>query len=216
MKGTIQMNDYMTISQAATYLNVRQETLRRWEKLGKIQPYRTNGNQRRYTKEMLDAVLNGDHQQTNVNQKLTIGYCRVSSNNQQEDLNRQIHVVQTYCENQGKPFRIIKDQGSGLNYKRPGFQKLIKAICHQECDKIVINYQDRLARFGFDLIRLICQEHHVELIVLNQTQIEDPNQELVEDVLSLITVFSAKLYGRRSHKNVKIVKTNEELFTKNS
>lgn len=169
------MNGYMTISQAATYLNVRQETLRRWEKLGKIQPYRTNGNQRRYTKEMLDSVLNGDHQQTNINQKLTIGYCRVSSNHQQEDLNRQIHVVQTYCENQGKPFRIIKDQGSGLNYRRPGFQKLIKAICHQECDKIVINYQDRLVRFGFDLIRLICQEHHVELIVLNQTQIEDPN-----------------------------------------
>lgn len=208
------MTDYLTIAQAAEYLHVRRETLRRWEKLGKVKPFRTSGNQRRYTKMMLDGLLTGDHQQKETPQKVTIGYCRVSSNHQKADLQRQIHVVQAYCENQGSPFKIIKDQGSGLNYQRPGFRKLIKAICHQQCDKIVVNYQDRLARFGFDLIKLICQEHHVALVVLNQTQIEDPNGELVQDTLSVIKDSSAKLYGRRSQENAKIIKTNQAFFTK--
>ena len=94
-----------------------------------------------------------------------------------------------------------------------GFLKLIHLICSKQCNEIVVNYQDRLARFGFDLIQTICEENQVKLTVINQTQTEDPNQELVDDVLSIITVFYAKLYGKRSHKNEKVIKANKELFS---
>lgn len=209
------MSNYYTISQAAKYLHVGISTLRFWETEGKIKPLRTTGNQRRYTKDMLDGVLTGNKVK-NTKYKPIIGYCRVSSSHQKDDLNRQKEVIQTYCEKQGQPFRIITDIGSGLNYKRKGFNELIRLICNHQCSQIVVNYQDRLVRFGFDLMQTICQENDVELIVLNQTQIEDPNQELVQDVLSVITVFSAKLYGKRSHKNAKIINENKELFTKDN
>lgn len=210
------MEEYFTISQAAQYLNVAKITLRRWEEEGKIKPLRTSGNQRRYTQAMLDSVLNGNGMAKQKNQLLVIGYCRVSSGRQKDDLARQKKIVQTYLENQGQPFEIISDIGSGLNYKKKGLAKLIHFICTKQCDKIVVNYQDRLVRFGFDLIEDICRENNVEIIVINQTKDIDDNQELVDDVLSVITVFSAKLYGKRSHKNAKIVSTNKDLFTENS
>ena len=209
------MNEYLTIKKAAQYLHVSESTLRRWEAENKIKPYRTNGNQRRYTKSMLDGMLNGT-QNIDNNQSLTIGYCRVSSNHQKQDLDRQKQVVQYYCEKNGHPFKMIIDQGSGLNYNRPGFKKLIHLICQRQCNEIVVNYQDRLARFGFDLIKQICQENNVKLTIINQTDNIDPNQELIADVLSVITVFSAKLYGRRSHRNAKIVKANKEFFSENN
>ena len=89
-------------------------------------------------------------------------------------------------------------------------------ICQRQCNEIVVNYQDRLARFGFDLIKQICQENNVKLTIINQTDNIDPKQELVADVLSVITVFSAKLYGRRSHRNAEIVKANKEFFSENN
>mgnify|MGYP001853643558 CR=1 FL=1 len=203
----------MSIKKAAEYLGASEYTLRDWERKGKIKPTRTLGNQRRYTKEMLDEMLTNTKR---VKSKLIIGYCRVSSSHQQKDLARQVEVVQAYCEKQGQPFKIIKDIGSGLNYKRKGFLELIHLICTKQCNEIVVNYQDRLARFGFDLIQAITDENQVKLTVINQTEQNDPNQELVEDVLTVITVFSAKLYGKRSHKNAKIVKENQELFSQDS
>lgn len=206
------MTQYYSIKQASKYLHVVPSTLRRWEDEGKIKPFRTSGNQRRYTQNMLDAVLQGTQVKEN-NYKLVIGYCRVSSSHQKTDLTRQQRVVTTYCEAQGKPFKIISDVGSGLNYKRKGFNELIHYICQRQCDTIVVNYQDRLVRFGFDLIKTICQENQVNLVVINQTTANDPDQELVQDVLSVITVFSAKLYGKQSHKNEKIIKESKEMFT---
>lgn len=205
---------YMAISQAAEYLHVGVSTLRRWEREGKIKPYRTEGNERRYTKEMLDNVLVGKRPVSKRNTELVIGYCRVSSSHQKEDLERQKTVVQAYCERQGAPFRIISDVGSGLNYQKKGLQKLIHLICTNQCSEIVVNYKDRLVRFGFELIKEMCKEHDVKITVINQTEDEEPNEELVDDVLSVITVFSAKLYGKRSHKNEKIVKESKNLFSK--
>lgn len=215
-KESIIMENYLKIGEAAEYLNVTEDALRKWEQKNLIKPYRTVGNQRRYTKKMLDQALVGYNSKNDLPTKLTIGYCRVSSAHQKEDLQRQIAIVQTYCEKQGKPFKIIQDVGSGLNYEREGFLKLIHMICQKQCDEIIVNYQDRLARFGFELIKTICDENQVKLTVINQTQVEDPNQELVDDVLSIITVFSAKLYGKRSHRNEKVIKTNKELFTQNN
>ena len=125
-----------------------------------------------------------------------------------------------------KPIRTIGNQrrytpqmlddvivgGSGLNYNKKGLKELIHLICTEQCSQVVVNYQDRLVRFGFELIEEICQENDVELTVINQTKAESSNEELAEDVLSVITVYSAKLYGKRSHHNEKIIKTNQELF----
>lgn len=210
------MKDYLSIAEASDYLHVAKQTLRKWERRGKIKPYRTIGNQRRYTTDMLDEAVNNENITEKSINKLVVGYCRVSSNHQKEDLKRQIQVVQTYCEKQGLPFKIISDIGSGLNYHKKGLQELIHLICNKQCSQVVVNYQDRLVRFGFDLIKQICQENNVTLTIINQTKTESSNEELVQDVLSVITVFSAKLYGKRSHHNEKVVKTNHELFSQNS
>lgn len=209
---------YMSIKKAAEYLGASEYTLRDWERKGKINPVRTLGNQRRYTKEMLDEILvNTKKANTKkVKGKLIIGYCRVSSSQQKKDLVRQVKIVQTYCEKHGQPFKIIKDIDSGLNYKRKGFLELVHLICTKRCSEVVINYQDRLVRFGFDLIQAIANENQVKLTVINQTEQNDLNHELVEDVLTVITFFSAKLYGKRSHKNAKIVKESQELFSQDS
>lgn len=182
--------------------------------MGKIKPLRTAGGHRRYTKEMLDSVLESNSK-PNHNKMLIIGYCRVSTYDRKKDLAHQKDVVQAYCDKQGQPFKIITDIGSGLNYKRKDFNKLIHLIYNNQCDQLVINYQDRLVRFGFDLLETICKENNVEIVVLNQTQADDPNQELVGDALAVISAFATKLYGKRSHKNAKIVKENKKLFTKN-
>lgn len=208
------MTEWLTIQEAANYAHVTEQTLRNWEKRNAIKPGRTTGNHRRYTKEMIDEALEGI-KKVPTNNKITIGYCRVSSNHQKDDLQRQIKVVQTYCEQNGYVFKILTDIGSGLNYQRPNFKELIHLICTRQCDRLIVNYQDRLARFGFDLIKTICNENDVELVIINQTQPDDPNQELVQDVLSIITVFSAKLYGKRSHYNAKVIKENKELFKQN-
>lgn len=208
----------MSIKKAAEYLGASEYTLRDWERKGKIKPVRTLGNQRRYTKEMLDEILfNTKKANTKkVKGKLIIGYCRVSSSQQKEDLVRQAKIVQTYCEKHDQPFKIIKDIGSGLNYKRKGLLELIHLICIKRCSEVVINHQDRLVRFGFDLIQAIANENQVKLTVINQTEQNNLNHELVEDVLTVITVFSAKLYGKRSHQNAKIIKESQELFSQDS
>jgi putative resolvase len=184
------MSEYMSISKAAEYLNVAKSTLRNWEAEGLITPLRTASNQRRYTKEMLDEVLQGNVKASKPKKLLTIG-----------------------CEVNGYQFKIIQDVGSSLNYKKKGLTELINMICKKQCERVVVNYQDRLVRFGFEMIETICQANDVELVVINQTDNVDPNSELVEDVLSIITVFSAKLYGKRSHRNARVIQESKKLFS---
>lgn len=115
--------EYLGIKDAAKYLKVSISTLRRWEKKGLITPMRTAGNRRRYTVRQLDDMLGLNTQKelgAVARRGLVIGYCRVSSSGQKADLERQAEVVANYCEKQGYQFRIIKDIGSGMNYKKKG------------------------------------------------------------------------------------------------
>lgn len=206
-------NNYLGISQAAKYLQVSQSTLRRWEKNGRLHPLRTAGGTRRYTRKQLDEALGKKQDQVPPSdQRITIGYCRVSTAGQKEDLKRQIEVVSNYCEVRGYQFKIIQDIGTGMNYHKKGLQGLLKLVCEDRCERIVINYKDRLVRFGYELIEEVCQEHHTAIEIINQTSNISDEQELVDDVLSVITVFSAKLYGKRSHKNQEIVSENKKMF----
>lgn len=211
-------DEYIGIKEAAAYLKVSVSTLRRWERKGLIVPLRTAGNRRRYTKKQLDTLLGVDTRPNGdalASKSLVIGYCRVSTSGQKADLERQVEVVTNYCEKQGYRFRIIKDIGSGMNYKKKGLQELLRLVCEGGCGKIVLNYKDRLVRFGYELIETVCSEHNVDIEIINETDDVSYEEELTDDVLAIITVFSAKLYGKRSHRNEKIVSENRKLFSKN-
>ena len=129
----------------------------------------------------------------------------VSSHKQKDDLERQIDNVRTYLLAKGQPFEIISDIGSGINYKKKGLQELIKRICQNQVDKVVILYKDRLLRFGFELVEYIALLHHCEIEIIDNTE-KTEQQELVEDLVQIITVFSCKLQGKRANKAKKLVK----------
>lgn len=205
------MVEYYSIRQACQYLHVAQSTLRRWENEGKIKPFRTSGNQRRYTQEMLDAVLQGTTT-TSDNQKLIIGYCRVSSYAQKAELKKQQAFVTSYCEMQGVPFKLITDIGSGLNYERTGFKELIHYICQHKCVMVVVGYQDRLVRFGFGLLKDVCAENQVKLIAINQTTAVGSKLELKQDMKSIINDMAGDLYNDSSEKQEKVKRGIDSLF----
>ena len=198
----------LSIKEASEFLGISIDTLRRWERVGKITSMRTQGGHRRYDKKELIKFKMGD----NSENRITIAYCRVSSSDQKEDLQRQIENVSQYCIANGYQFRVISDLGSGLNYKKKGLQELIELICSNSIERIVVNYKDRLIRFGFELIEQLCSIYNVKIEIINLTEDKSYEEELVEDVLSVITVFSAKLYGARSHKSKKMIATNEVLL----
>jgi excisionase family DNA binding protein len=197
----------LNINEAAKYLGVSVNTLRRWEREGKITAARSAGGHRRYEEKQLASMIGRKKQS-----KLTVGYCRVSSHVQKEDLSRQVERVSSFCIAKGYQFKIIEDLGSGLNFHKKGLKDLITLICTKEVERIVINYKDRLVRFGYEMIEQLCDIHNVEIELINHTDDKTYEQELVEDVLSVVTVFSAKLYGSRSHKTKKIEKESKNLF----
>lgn len=190
-------------------LGVSKETLRRWERKGKITSERTQGKHRRYKKETIDRLLNKEI----IRERMTVGYARVSTNEQKEDLKRQIQLIENYCSSHGYEFDIISDIGSGLNYNKKGIKQLIELIESDSIDRLVISYKDRLLRFGSEILFQMCDYHNVEVVIINSMDNTFEN-ELVDDVLSIITVYSAKLYGKRSHKNKKIIEENKKLFRK--
>lgn len=198
----------LSIKEASDFLGISIDTLRRWERMGKITSMRTQGGHRRYDKKELIKFKLGDSSEN----RITIAYCRVSASDQKEDLQRQIDNVSQYCVANGYQFRVISDLGSGLNYKKKGLQELIELICSNSIERIVVNYKDRLIRFGFELIEQLCSIYNVKIEVINLTEDKSYEEELVEDVLSVITVFSAKLYGARSHKSKKMIATNQALL----
>jgi len=196
-----------TIQEAAKLLGVSISTMRRWEKEGKIKPIRTQGGHRRYTLEELSQIKPLQH-----DTKLTIAYCRVSSSDQKEDLQRQVENVSQYCTAKGYSFKVITDIGSGLNYNKKGLKELLHLVQSNKLERIVVNYKDRLIRFGYEIIEQICEFHGVTIEIINHTEDKTYEQELVEDILSIITVFSSRLYGSRSHKQKKIQKEAEKWF----
>lgn len=139
--------------------------------------------------------------------KPTIAYARVSSHDQKKDLQRQVEQLQLFCSANGWEHQVIEDLGSGLNYHKKGLRTLIKALCHQQVGRLVVTHKDRLLRFGSELIFSICSHVGCEVIIINASEDATYEEDLTRDVLEIITVFSARLYGSRSHKNKTIVET---------
>ena len=137
--------------------------------------------------------------------RITIGYCRVSSHKQKDDLERQIDNVKTYLLAKGQPFEIISDISSGINYKKKGLQELIRRISQNQIEKVVVLYKDWLLRFGFELIEYIASLYNCEIEIIDNTE-KSEQQELVEDLVQIITVFSCKLQGKRADKAKKLIR----------
>ena len=198
----------VTIGEAAKEVGVTVETLRLWEKAGKIKSERTQGNHRRYELEEILSYSN----RGKPNAKVTAIYARVSTPSRKNDLNMQVQVLELFCASKGWLYKIVEDVGSGLNYNKKGLLEIIKLIESNQIERIILNYKDRLLRFGSEIIFEICKYHNMEIVVVNENESKTYEKELVEDVLSVITVFSARLYGIRSHKNKNIVNTAKNMF----
>ena len=193
--------EHVSIGEAAIILGLSVVTLRRWDRSGLLKPvFRTFGNHRRYNLSDITKMFN-----KNVNSDKVIGYSRVSSFDQKKDLETQTNVLKNYIKNKYDNFEIIEDLGSGLNYKKRGIKRLIKMICGREITKLVLTHKDRLLRFGSEIIIQLCEKFNIEVIILNSDTEESFEKTLCNDIISIITVFSAKLYGKRSHKNKKLL-----------
>ena len=196
------MSKYYSINKASKILGVSAQTLRNWDAKGKLHPHHTSSNgYRYYSQEQLNQVMNIKPKLD----RLVIGYCRVSSNKQKDDLERQIENMKIYLTAQGKPYEIITDIGSGINYNNKGLKELIQRITQSKVEKIVVLYKDRLLRFGFELVEYIASLHDCNIEVIDNTE-KTEQQELIEDLVQIITVFSCKLQGKRSNKTRKLVK----------
>lgn len=190
---------YLSIGEAAKVAGVSVSTLRRWEKENKFTPCcRTLGVHRRYSLEQLERDLLG---KVSAITRKVIAYARVSSHDQKKDLKRQEHRLQQYCEERGCIYELISDLGSGINYKKKGLNKLIKSICRREVSELVLTHKDRLLRFGSQLLFQLCKFFGTNVVILDDTIETSFEQQLVTDVIEIMTVFTAKMYGKRAHKN---------------
>ena len=196
------MPQLVPIGVAAKELGVHPDTLRRWEREGRIEPAeRTPGGRRRYDLTKLRNLA--PHKAPST--RTTIAYARVSTNGQKDDLTRQVALLESFCAAQGWTYEVITDVGSGLNYHNRGLRLLISRICSGEVGRLVISHKDRLLRFGSELVFSLCEHFGTEVVIINASEDSTFEEDLANDVIEIVTVFSARLYGSRSHKNKKVM-----------
>lgn len=195
------MNRLSSIGEAAKALGVSVSTLRRWEASGKLVSERIGVGHRRYDL----AKLRPEVFHLKKDERSTIAYARVSSHDQKADLERQKQVLELYCAQQGWTFELVSDLGSGMNYYTKGLKRLLGEIISGRVGRLVVTHKDRLLRFGAELVFAICEAKQTEVVILNRGEDTTFEEELAKDVLEVITVFSARLYGSRSRKNQKII-----------
>ncbi len=199
------MPKYVGYQTVREQFDISAQTVKNWALRGAIN-YRAIQNETRktwlYDLESIGNYVENQQVSNNKTKKqeeTTILYCRVSSQKQQSDLDRQCELL----SNSFPDCKIIKDIGSGLNFKRPGFSKMVEQICRDEVQRVVVTYKDRLARFGFDFFKQVCKEHNCKILVYSKEHelfdVEDEEtRELQEDLLSIVNVFVARRNGKRS------------------
>jgi len=192
---------WVSIGKVAEEYDVSTQTIRNWEKEGMFsEVMRTRGGHRRFAEEEISE------------ERKTIIYARVSSNDQKQDLERQVEELEDYCKEQKlKEVEVIKDIGSGINYNKRGLKKLIRKIVAGKISRIVISFKDRLVRFGLEILEQLCELKDVEIVVVNDKneQEKSENEQLVKDVLAILVVYSSRIYGKRSHKKRKNKKSKK-------
>ena len=198
-----QQSDLIRIGPAARLLGVTPQTLRKWEATGHLVPTRKSlGGTRYYSASQLLGHRSDDPP--------TVCYARVSSHDQKADLERQAALLEGYCAAHGWTSLVIRDLGSGMNYRKKGLRQLLEMILEGRTQRLVLTHQDRLLRFGAELVFTLCELRGIEVVVIHQGEQPSFEEELAQDVLEIITVFSARLYGSRSRKHRKLLETLAE------
>ncbi|WP_041355331.1 IS607 family transposase [Nitrosococcus halophilus] len=186
------------IGEAAKLLGTTPDTLRKWEASGELLPARkTKGGTRYYA--VADLLGLADESSP------TVCYARVSSHDQKEELERQHAMLEAYCAAKGWKAEVIKDLGSGMNDRKKGLNRLLELILRGKMRRLVITHKDRLLRFGAELVFTLCEIQGIEIVIIHKGEQPSFEEELAQDVLEIITVFSARLYGSRSRKHQQTV-----------
>ena len=185
------------LNEMAKRLNVSVKTLQRWDREGILIAKRTPTDRRYYTEDQYLEYIGS----STKSKRKTIAYVRVSSANQKDDLRNQITFIRNYVNAKGEILDdVIEDIGSGLNYNRKHWNDLLlNQIPKGEIEKIYITYKDRFVRFGFDWFERFCNHYNCEIVVINNPD-TSPQKELVDDLISIIHVFSDRIYGLRKYK----------------
>lgn len=181
----------------AERLGVTVRTLQIWDKKGTFKAHRTPTNRRYYTEEQYLEYIG----QSTSNNRKNVAYARVSTRSQKNDLKNQIDFIRQYANAKGIILdETITDIGSGLNYNRKKWNQLLAEVMDNQIDTIFITYKDRFIRFGYDWFEKLCKIHNTEIVVLNNIE-TSPAQEMVDDMISIVNVFSCRLYGLRKYKS---------------
>ena len=198
------------LNDMAKRLGVSVKTLQRWDREGILIAKRNPNNRRYYTEDQYLEYIGSSNKK---NRKI-IAYTRVSSNNQKDDLQNQIKFIRNYVNAKGEILDdVIQDIGSGLNYNRKHWNDLLlNQIPKGEIEKIYITYKDRFVRFGFDWFERFCNHYNCEIVIIKNPE-TSPQQELIEDLISIINVFSCRIYGLRKYK--KDIHLDESLQDRN-
>jgi len=186
-------------------LGISYATLREYVKRGWIKPVVLESGRWRFREEDVERLAGI------VKPRRVVLYARVSSNTQRDDLERQVRALEDWARsNDIVEYEVVTDIGSGLNEGRKGFRKILKLAVEKRISKVVVAYPDRLTRFGFKTLKEVLSAFGVEVVVLNQED-KDPREELVEDLIIIISHFAGKLYGMRSHKYKEVVEGARKL-----
>jgi putative resolvase len=194
------MENTMNTGKAAKLLGVTVKTLQRWEREGRLVPVgRTDSNRRLYTLSQIQSFIGirqtGNHEPTRL-----LAYCRVSSNAQKPDLVNQRRVLEEFIVNRGLAnVEFVEEIGGGLNFKRKKFLTLMEEIGRREVKMLILAHRDRLTRFGFEWFEHYAKTHGCEVLVLNQERLS-PEQEMVQDLMTIVHCFSSRLYGLRNYR----------------
>lgn len=190
-------HDGLTTGQAAAYLKRHPKTLQGWDRDGLLPAQRTVTGRRFWPKEDLDRYLG---KTSTVHVRSIVAYCRVSSQAQRPDLKNQRSVLEDFCAIRGfANVEYVLEIGGGLNFKRKEFLSIVDRVVGGGISHLVVAHKDRLTRFGFDLLKHLCDEHGCEVLVLDQEKLS-PEREMVEDLMTIVHCFSSRLYGLRNYR----------------
>ena len=200
------MEKHYSISEFSELSGISKSTLRRYDNENTFKPaFTSKGGHRRYTETQLFEIT--QKKKKNIN-KINIGYVRVSSKKQSDDLERQYNLMENYLISKGESFKIIKSIGSGINYNNQSLEELLDLVISGKVNKVFIMYKDRLVRFGFELLENLFKRYGVDIEIINH-QNNTMEEELVTDLIQIMTVFSAKLNGKRKYNLNKFKKELE-------
>jgi len=195
------------ITEASEYIGVSINTLKTLANNDRINSFKTSGSHRRFRQDALDAYMGVEKEKQ---EKLTVIYARCSTAKQKENLERQKDRLRKHAENKGYKFILIDEIASGINEKRKGIHKLIKLCFEGKVERILIEYKDRLARFGYEYLDAIFKnlEVTVEIVELKEQKYEE---ELAEDIMKILTCYPARFYGRRGGRKKKNTEENQPI-----